>query len=255
MSEKVTLLMTTFNCKEHFEQSIQSALSQDYDNLEIVIADGGSSDGTLDRIRYYAETVKQNPNGKTIVWKSEPDHGIYDGMNKAIRMSSGEVLAVFNDLFTSSHAVSTMISALNSGEYQGVHADLVYMNKGKCCRYWKMGQGNLHFGWMPAHPTLYLKREVYEKYGLYDLKYHSSSDYDFMLRILKDGTVKLAYVPEVMIEMFYGGTSNGAGYWNNVREAYQTLLNNRISFPLTAIVCRSFRTLIQYWNAKDYKGS
>ena len=108
---------------------------------------------------------------------------------------------------------------------------------------------------MPAHPTLYLKREVYEKYGLYDLKYHSSSDYDFMLRILKDGTVKLAYVPEVMIEMFYGGTSNGSGYWNNVREAYQALLNNRISFPLTAIVCRSFRTLIQYLDAKDYKGS
>ena len=105
MSEKVTLLMTTYNCREHFEQSIQSALSQDYDNLEIVIADGGSSDGTVDRIRYYAESVKQHPGGKTIVWKSEPDHGIFCSEFRRIPGSScgsglhesGKVLPLLED--------------------------------------------------------------------------------------------------------------------------------------------------------------
>ena len=252
--EKVSLIMTTYNCREHFEKSIRSALLQDYPNLEIVIVDGGSTDGTVEIIQYHAENNADKT--KKIVWKSEPDKGIYDGMNKGILMSTGEVIAVFNDLFTCNDAISKMMRVLQEGNCQGVHADLAYMDGDVCKRLWHMGQGNIHTGWMPAHPTLYLRREIYESYGLYDLKYQSSSDYEFMVRILKNGKVRLAYLPEVMIHMFYGGTSNNGikGYPRNIWEAYKILLHHHILFPMTAILLRVIRTMKQYRKSVSYNG-
>ncbi len=288
---RVSLIMTTYNCREQFQKSVESALAQDYPDLELVVVDGGSKDGTVEEIKALearladqakcaaevdeygsAEATKKATSAslkkRTMRWVSEPDKGIYDGMNKGIRMATGDVIAVFNDLFTCRDAISKLMKALEDagagdpenltegGRTQprtlGVHADLAYMEGNTCKRYWHMGQGNLHFGWMPAHPTLYLKREVYEKYGLYDLAYHSSSDYEFMIRMLRDGSVKLAYVPEVLLHMFWGGTSNGGlmGYPRNVWEAYTALIRNHVAFPLTAIVCRIVRTFGQYRKAE-----
>ena len=128
--EKVSLIMTTYNCREHFEKSIKNALLQDYPDLEIVIVDGGSTDGTIEIIKYHAEHNADKT--KKIIWKSEPDKGIYDGMNKGILMSTGEVIAVFNDLFTCNDAISKLMRVLHEGNYQGVHADLAYMDGNVC---------------------------------------------------------------------------------------------------------------------------
>ena len=287
---RVSLIMTTYNSRETFRQSLASALSQDYPDLELVIKDGGSTDGTLELSR---ESAAKHDN---IVWKSCPDTGIYDGMNQGIEMSSGDVIAVFNDLFTCTDAVSKLARPLAGAgstdhngtddstagsnpdsdpgseiasnpapditsdaapdtsevgsvpEYDGVHSDLAYMQGDHVVRRWKMGEGKITDGWMPAHPTLYLRREVYEKYGLYDTSYWTSADYEFMVRILGKNQVKLAYVPEELIHMFYGGTSNGGfkGYLRNTREAYKALKANEMPHPAEIILKRILKTLKQF---------
>lgn len=255
---KVSLLMTTYNCKDHFKQSIRSALSQDYPNLEIVICDSASTDGTLEEILDISEAVRIDKDGryfgKTICWISEKDQGIYDGLNKGLDLSTGDIIAVFNDLFASRSAISQYVKAIVDNKADGAHSDLIYMDGERCVRYWRSGQGSIRFGWMPAHPTLYLRRSVYEKYGKYNLKYKSSSDYDFILRIFKGGNLKLAYIPRVLIRMYYGGTSSAGlkGYWRNIREAYQALYNNQIAFPIAVIFLRIVRTSKQFWDARGY---
>ena len=254
--------MTTFNSIEHIERTLQSALSQDYPNLEIVIADGGSTDGTVDVIRRYAEKVNTGRENTTqenvirqVLWKSEKDRGIYDGMNKAIQMSTGDIVAVFNDLFTRTDAVRLMVETIHKGDEQygpqhclGAHADLAYMDGDKVVRKWVMGDGTIAKGWLPAHPTMYLKRRVYEEYGLYDLSYVSSSDYEYMVRILRDPQNHLAYLHEELIHMYYGGTSNAglSGYWRNTKEAYQALRHNKVQAPGFVIARRILRTLRQF---------
>lgn len=115
-------------------------------------------------------------------------------------------------------------------------------------RKWVMGEGRIEDGWLPAHPTMYLKRSVYEKYGLYDLSFVSSSDYEYMVRILKDPANHLAYLHEELIHMFYGGTSNNgiAGYWRNTREAYEALRKNEVSGAGRIILKRIVRTMRQF---------
>lgn len=252
---RVSLIMTTFNSMDHIDMTLESAMSQDYPDLEIVIADGGSTDGTVDVIRRYAK-LSETADNISIIWNSEQDKGIYDGMNKAIRRSSGDIVAVFNDLFTRKDAVSAMVSAIQDGNHIwgdqfciGAHADLAYVDeKGKTIREWVMGNGTIEQGWLPAHPTLYLKRRVYEAYGLYDISFSSSSDYEFMVRVLKQSENKLAYLHEEIIHMYYGGTSNGGvlGYLINVKEAYGALRKNEVSGAAMIIFRRILRTLQQF---------
>lgn len=249
--KKVSLIMTTYNSHDNFKKSIESALMQDYPYVELVIVDGGSTDGTVDLIKKYVSII-ENENSVykniSVIWVSEKDDGIYDGMNKGIRMASGDVIAVFNDEFTCRDAISQFMHIIDAGDFDAVHSDLVYADGDKLKRYWHMPNGNIRLGWMPAHPTLYIKREIYEKYGLYNTVYRSSSDYEFMIRILRDGTLKLGYIPKVLIKMFYGGTSNAGvnGYIRNTQEAYQALVSNKVNFPLFIIACRVIRTLGQY---------
>ena len=251
MAKKVSLIMTTYNCHDNFKISIESALSQDYPNIELVIIDGASNDGTEGLIKEYADRIekdREHYRNFTVKWISEPDKGIYDGMNKGIGMATGDVIAVFNDEFTCKDAVTNYMQILEDGGYDAVHSDLVYAEGDVWKRYWHMPNGSLHFGWMPAHPTLYIKREIYDKYGLYKTEYRSSSDYEFMIRILADGKLKLGYIPKVLIKMFYGGTSSAGlkGYARNTKEAYLSLVHNKVPFPITIIVCRIIRTLYQY---------
>ena len=122
------------------------------------------------------------------------------------------------------------------------------MKEEKIIRKWRQGQGNIRTGWMPGHPTLYLKREVYETYGLYKTDYRIAADYEYMIRILKDGKVKLSYIPEVLIKMSHGGTStNGLGaYLEGLREGHRALKENGIKFAFVTDILRIFRTLLQF---------
>lgn len=247
--KKVSLLVTVYNAKENLAVTLKSIEEQDYQNIEVVIVDGASTDGTVDLIRQFEKRTAHRA-GLNLKWVSEPDNGLYDAMNKAYRLSTGDIIAVCNDRLCRPESVSSLAAALEAGgpSCVGAHSDLVYVDGERVVRRWHMGEGKLSEGWMPGHPTLFLKREVYEKYGLYDTAYRCAADYEFMVRFLKDENNRLAYVPEVLISMFYGGTSNAGirNYLISFREGYQALKRNGVGFPLWITLRRSMRVLLQF---------
>lgn len=241
--KKVSLVLTTYNCKENLIKTFKSIEEQDYRHIEVCISDSCSTDGTLEVIKEYAESSKHS-----VIYKSEKDSGIYDGINRSIQMSSGEYLEIMNDEYTCTDAISKLVDAIEKMEDAvGSHADLVYKENGIVRRYWKMGEGSIYSGWMPGHPALMLRREIYEKYGLYNTDYICSADYEFMIRFLKDGN-KLAYVPETLISMFYGGTSTGTAgsYWTSIKEALRALKENGVKGRLWITGLRTLRVLGQF---------
>ncbi len=246
---KVSLLVTVINAKKTLPITLRSIEEQDYPDLEAVIVDGGSTDGTVELIKEFAVRM-EGRRGFSVRWVSEPDGGLYDAMNKAFRMSAGDVVAVCNDKLCKPYAVSRVIAALEQGgaDCVGVHADLVYVEGVRVIREWRMGQGRISEGWMPGHPTLFLRRAVYEKYGAYDTSYRCAADYEFMVRFLKEPENKLAYVPETLVAMFYGGTSNAGltNYLVSFREGYQALRKNSVPHPLWITLRRTLRVLSQF---------
>ena len=166
--KKVSLILTTYNCKENLKKTLRSIEEQDYPNIEVIIKDGGSKDGTLEVIKAYS---KQSHN--QVKYVSKRDKGIYDAMNQGYGFSTGEIIAFFNEYFAETNAISKFVDAIerNASICIGAHADLVYADGEKVVRHWKMGEGKISEGWMPGHPTLFLKREIYEKYGLYDTSF------------------------------------------------------------------------------------
>lgn len=268
--QKVSLLITTYNVRDQLTVTLDSIRVQDYALIEVVIVDGGSQDGTLDVIREFAAQYTERQNSLhaqdpseencadgssssatiTVRWISEPDRGLYDAMNKAWSMCNGDIVAVCNDRLCTSDAVTKLVRAIEQGgkECIGAHADLVYKDGERVVRTWHMGEGKLVDGWMPGHPTLFLKRKVYEKYGIYDISYRCAADYEFMVRFLKDENNHLAYVPEVLVVMFYGGTSNAglSNYLVSFKEGYMALKKNGVLHPLLITVKRTFRVLKQF---------
>lgn len=245
--DKVSVIMTTYNSIEHLRTTLESVRAQDYPAIEVVICDGGSTDGTLDVIREYESLPDME-----LKWKSEKDRGIYDAMNKGYRMSSGDIVVFFNDVYCRTDSIRLCVEAMNAQHCQGVHADLVYADGEKVVRRWKMGQGVIRQGWMPGHPTLFLRREVYEKYGLYKMDYKVAADYEFMVRFLKDGSIKLAYVPETIIRMYYGGTSTQGidGYLTSLKEGHRALKENGIRLAAIIDIKRTIRVLLQFQNTR-----
>lgn len=247
---KVSLLVTVYNVKESLPITLASIEEQDHGDIETVIVDGGSVDGTVELIERFAVKTAGRQ-GFSVRWVSEPDGGLYDAMNKAFRMCTGDVVAVCNDKLCKPSAVRSLVTALENGGSRcvGAHADLVYVEGERIVRQWHMGEGRISEGWMPGHPALFLRRSVYEKYGLYDTSYHCAADYEFMVRFLKDEENRLAYVPEVLVAMFYGGTSNaGLGnYLVSFKEGYQALRKNGVPHPLWITLRRTLRVLLQFF--------
>lgn len=248
--QKVSLILTTYNCRKNITDTLESIRQQDYPDLEVIVKDGISTDGTLDIIEEY-----QKSSGLNIICQSTKDSGIYDAMNQGLKLATGDVIAFFNDRFTVRTAISDLMTTMNDADqyYDGVHADLVYSSDKKVVRYWKMGQGSIKSGWMPGHPTLFLRKEVYQKYGCYRTEYKGAADYEFMVRILKDNKIKLAYVPKILVNMFYGGTSTGgtAGYWTSLKEGHQALKMNSVGNATLIDFLRTMRVLMQFVRAKQ----
>lgn len=240
---KVSIVTTTYNDRESLRRTIDQVRQQDYENLEYIIVDGGSADGTLEEIR-----KAERGFGERLRWISEPDSGIYDALNKGLRMATGEILGCCFDQFAGTDVISKMVEIMQKEGTDGVHGDLCYMEGDRVVRLWHQGQGKIRYGWMPGHPTLYLRREVYETFGYYKTDYRISADYEFMIRILKDGKVKLSYLPEVLIYMAHGGTSTNSlgAYLAGMKEGHRALKENGVKAAWFTDMCRTLRVLAQF---------
>jgi glycosyltransferase involved in cell wall biosynthesis len=203
---KVSIITIAYNSAETIEDTIQSVISQDYQNLEYIIVDGGSKDATMNIVAKYADKISQ------II--SEPDKGIYDAMNKGVVLATGDLVGILNsdDIYADTSVVSDIVK--NIGKADAIYADLVYVNRtltDQVIRYWKSGKlkkNAFQNGWMPPHPTFFLKKEFYNQYGLYNLALRSAADYELMLRMVVKHHIKLAYLPRIITKMRVGGQSN-----------------------------------------------
>lgn len=248
--KKVSLILTSYNCKENIDRTLTSIEKQTYPNIEILIVDGGSTDGTIQVIKRFEKTTERE-----IVWISEKDNGIYDAMNKGYRLSTGDIIAFFNEEFINIDAVKMMVEAIEQSGLDGAHADLIYATDTEVKRYWHMGIGSIVQGWMPGHPTLYFKREIYEKYGLFKDTYKYSADYELMVRILEKNHVKIAYVPIVIVRMYYGGTSTNGfkAYFDTWLEAHKALKENHVRGAFVIDLRRTIKLFTQFQKAKKMR--
>ena len=237
---KVTLITATFNSASSIKTCLDSVVLQNYNDLEYLIIEGKSSDYTLNIVKDYQHKY---PYIKLI---SEKDYGIYDALNKGIQLAIGDVVGFVHsdDLFASNHILTDVVNQLQNDQLDGVYGDLQYVDKvdlSKVIRLWKscaFKPSLLKLGWMPAHPTLFLLKEVYEKHGLFDLTYKIAADYDFMLRVLKDNSLKFGYLPKVITKMRVGGASNRnlKNIIQKTREDYRTIRSNQIGCWLSILI-------------------
>lgn len=245
MKEKISVITVTYNEKENLKRTLDALAKQDYPNVESIIVDGNSNDGSLDVIKEFEKNFKG-----TVKWISEKDSGMDEAINKGLKMATGDIIGCYWDEFANEKVLSRIAKEFDNKKIDGIHGDLVYMTDDIPVRYWKVGEGEIKTGWMPAHPTLYLRTAVYEKYGFYrqDIKY--AWDYEFMIRIFKDNGVKLSYIPEVLINMFYGGTTTGGikSYLKSFEDSVKALKVNDVRWPLIITIKRTIKTLFQFKN-------
>jgi len=249
MNTTITIITAVRNNKEFIEDAIKSVLSQSYPNLEYIVIDGNSTDGTLAIIKKYADKISK--------WISEPDNGLFDALNKGISMSSGDVIGFLHsdDLFADDRVMEKIAEKFTSPNINVVYSDLVYVkrfNVKNIVRYWKAGkfyEKSLKFGWMPPHPTLFARKSLYEKTGLFNISLKIASDYDMVLRLLKNCSDSITYIDEVLIKMRIGGKSNSNLNYILLKsmEDYTILKRNGFALPAFTLLCKNFRKLNQFF--------
>lgn len=214
---KISVITATWNSGKTIGDTLRSVLNQGFTNVEHIIKDGGSKDDTLEicksfEQKYYTDGDK----GRTINILSDKDKGIYDAMNQGIEAATGDVIGILNsdDFYTSDDVLARVAEEFaNDPELEAVYGDIHFVkdeNLKKCTRYFSSRYFRpwaLRFGFMPAHPSFYVRREVYEKYGLYDLDFRTSSDFEMMVRLFVKEKIHARYVNKDFVTMRAGGES------------------------------------------------
>lgn len=203
---KVSIITACFNSAATIRDTIESVLSQGHPDIEYIIIDGKSTDGTLDIINEYSSRLTK------VV--SEKDEGIYFALNKGIQLATGEVIGILHadDIYNSNFVIASVAEKMKTTD--AVYGDLQYVDRAetnKVIRNWKSGlyhAGKFRKGWMPPHPTFFLKKRCYDQFGLYDTSFKTAADYELMLRMIHKLGVSIAYIPEVLVKMRVGGVSN-----------------------------------------------
>jgi len=244
----ISIITATYNNQKTVEHTIQSVLNQTYPDIEYIIIDGQSTDETLNIIEKYKNKIH-----KVI---SETDKGMYDALNKGIKMATGDVIGFLHsdDFYANNQVVGNIAEVFKSGNTDSVYGDLDYIsavNPDKIIRHWKAGSFNikeLKKGWMPPHPTFYVKKEIYDKLGGFNLSYKIAADYDLLLRFLGKHKIRTTYLPEVLVKMRWGGTSNSSltNIIQKSKEDYIALKENNIG-GLGSLFLKNFRKLGQFF--------
>ena len=208
---KISIITATYNSAATLRDTMESILRQSYTDYEYVVVDGASKDATVDVIREYEPRFEGR-----MRWISEPDHGIYDAMNKGIAMASGDVVGILNsdDFFTSSHILQQVSKAFyNNGNVEAVYGDIHFVNPDnlqKSVRYYSskiFNRSLMRLGFMPAHPSFYMRKACFDKYGLYKTDYKIAADFEYLLRVIFKHNIRTQYIPIDMVTMRTGGAS------------------------------------------------
>jgi len=250
---RISVVTVCFNAATTVADAAQSVLGQvphpelPFD-LEYIVVDGGSTDGTLDALAPFRDRIA------TLI--SEPDRGLYDAMNKGIKAATGDVVAILNadDVYASTNVLARVAATFRETGAEAVYGDLHYVDPedlGKVTRRWRAGafsRGAFRRGWMPPHPTLFVTRSCYERWGLFTLSLRSAADYELMLRFIHRHGMSLAYLPETLVLMRAGGVSNAS--WRHRlrahREDWQAWRMNGYPAPPLTLLAKPLRKLPQF---------
>ncbi len=208
---KITVITATFNSGKTVRDTIESVLRQTYQEIEYLIIDGGSKDNTMDIVKEYELLFEGR-----LRYISEPDKGIYDAMNKGIRMATGDVVGLLNsdDFYTSSDVLQQVADVMADESIDAVYGDVHYVNEDNldvCVRYYTsrpFHRSWMRFGFMPAHPSFYCRRKIYEKYGVFDTSYKVAADFENLLRLIFVNRIHIKYISTDFVTMRMGGASS-----------------------------------------------
>lgn len=246
---KLSIITVTFNSSNYLNCCIQSVLSQSYSDIEYVIIDGGSTDGTIEIVKSYGKRISK--------FISEPDKGIYDAMNKGILCATGDIIGILNsdDIYADENVIANVVDQFIQNENLDIcFGDLVYVNAkdtSKVVRNWKSKPYYKRYfedGNVPAHPTLFLKNDVYKAVGLFDLQYKLAADYEFMLRLFKKFNFESKYFNRLIVKMRLGGATNKSlvNIISGNKEIINAWLNNGLKPPVLLMPLKIFKRLIQF---------
>ncbi|HDY7659526.1 TPA: glycosyltransferase [Vibrio vulnificus] len=235
---KVSVITATYNSSQTIVDTVRSLEGQTYSDIEYIIVDGASKDSTL-------QVIEQNCSRVSKII-SEPDRGIYDALNKGIQAATGDIIGFLHsdDLLAYPQAIADLVNTMQTSQSQAVYADLEYVSKddiSKTVRLWTSGEyqkQNLLNGWMPPHPTFYMRRECYQALGVFDLSFRISADYDSLLRYLWVNGVTMSYLPKVLIKMRVGGASNRSlsNIYKKSCEDIRALKNSQVFWPKALLI-------------------
>lgn len=204
---KVSIVTVVYNNVNTIRDAIQSVLSQTYADIEYIIIDGRSTDGTVDIIQSYGNAISK--------FLSEPDHGIYDAMNKGLKLATGDIVGILNsdDFYSDENVIKKIVTVFEENRVDSVFADLIYVKPNDLTtttRYYDssyFSPDKFKYGWMPAHPTFFVKRRIYQQYGLFDTTYKIAADYELLTRFLGKYHISYSYIKEPLVTMRLGGIS------------------------------------------------
>ena len=252
---KISIITVCYNSADTLAESLDSVASQNYSDIEHIIVDGGSDDVT--------EGVVNEKGWRVAVWRSESDQGVYDGMNKGLLLASGEVIGFLNadDVYMHSDVLTKVAATMADSAIDACYANLVYVDRkqtSRVIRHWTSQNyepGLFEKGWMPAHPTFFVRKSVYERLGGFNLRYRLQSDFDLALRFIGIHDIRTRYIPEVWVRMRMGGMSNNS-IRNVIRgniEAYLSCRANGLKVLPWFILSKVFSRLPQFVKAHRVK--
>jgi len=204
---KISIITVSYNSKSTIVDTILSVANQTYQPKEHIVIDGGSTDGTVDKILDHRDKLSK------IV--SEADQGIYDAMNKGVSLAEGDIIGFLNsdDLYADTQILGEVVHWMQHYRLESVYGDLVYVdchNMNRIVRYYSsknFSPRQIALGCMPAHPTLFFRKKIYDKYGLFKIDYQIAGDFEYVARVFGNSDIRFAYIPKVMVKMRFGGTS------------------------------------------------
>ena len=244
---KISVVTAVYNRVNTLPTALESLYGQSHPHVEHVVQDGGSTDGTL-------EVLRANPK-EDMALESAPDTGLYDAINRGIERASGDVVGLLHsdDFLADGKVLTSVAEAFTEPSVDGIYGDLDYVaahDTARVIRRWRSGaytRAKLRRGWMPPHPTLYLRREVFERWGAYDTDFRIAADYEAMLRWLVRGQIRLAYIPRVLVKMRVGGESNRSlgRILRKSREDYHAIRRHGVG-GLGTLAAKNFSKLEQF---------